>query len=311
MPKPIKKILKRNITKKKINDNNIISCLALPFCQYHKFNIKLPKRYTCNFKNCSCCQLRERESRNILYENNENTKESSREYIYPSLDKTESSNKRYSSVLEKYISKNKKKNKQKEKEKEKEKEKKKKKKKKYVKKKLDDNFNIKIKQNNFNKIDKINNININLKKPKIIKRKNSSSNTKSKSKSKSKNISLYSSQSGNMSNISLNFQKPEETNTKIPKKTFEELDESLNQNLSEDFSLDFPDDININDDSDLNLYKRTVNKKNKESKIHFSVKYYQKLNKSFKIYCDEDNKKKSSPYKSKSREKKFEFMRYN
>ena len=34
--------------------------------------------------------MRERESRNILYENNENTKESSREYIYPSLEKEES-----------------------------------------------------------------------------------------------------------------------------------------------------------------------------------------------------------------------------
>ena len=179
----------------KINDNNIISCLALPFCHYHKFNIKLPKRYTCNFKNCSCCQLRERESRNILYENNENTKESSREYIYPSLE--ESSNRRYSSVLEKFISKNKKKNKEKEKEKEK------KKKKKYIKKKLEDNFNIKTKQNNLNKIDKVNNININLKNQRNIKRQNSSSY--SKSKSKSKNVSLNSSQSGNMSNISLKF----------------------------------------------------------------------------------------------------------
>ena len=298
-----KKNSQKKYNKKKINDNNIISCLALPFCQYHKFNIKLPKRYTCNFKNCSCCQLRERESRNILYENNENTKESSREYIYPSLEKEESSNRRYSSVLEKFISKNKKKNKEKEKEKEK------KKKKKYIKKKLEDNFNIKTKQNNLNKIDKVNNININLKNQRNIKRQNSSSY--SKSKSKSKNVSLNSSQSGNMSNISLKFQKPEETNMKIPKKTYEDSDESLNKSLSEDFSLDFPDDININDDSDLNLYKRTVNKKNKESKIHFSVKYYQKLNKSFKIYCDEDNKKKSSPYKSKSREKKFEFMRYN
>ena len=295
---------KKNSHKKhsinKFNDNNIISCLALPFCQYHKFNIKLPKRYTCNFKNCSCCQLRE--SRNVLYENNENTKESSREYIYPSLEKEESSNRRYSSVLEKFISKNKKKAKEKEKEK--------KKKKKYNKKKPEDNFNIKTKQNNLNKIDKVNNININLKKQNNIKKKNSSS--KSKSKSKSKNISLNSSKSEDISNISLNFQKPEETNMKLPKKNFEELDESLNKSLSEEnFSLDFPDDININDDSDLNLYKRTVNKKNKESKIHFSVKYYQKLNKSFRIYCNEDNKKKSSPFKSKSKEKKCEFLRCN
>ena len=270
---------KHNINK--FNDNNIISCLALPFCQYHKYNIKLPKKYTCNFKNCSCCQLRE--SRNIPYENNENTKESSREHIYPSLEKKESTNKRYNSVLEKFINKIKKNAKKKEK----------KKKKKYVKKKVEDNFNIKTKQNNLNKM---NNINLNLKKAKYEERKTSYS--------KSKNDS---SKSGDLSGMTLNFQKPDETNVKIPKKIFEESDKSSSKN----YSLDFPDDININDESDLDKYKRAVNKKNKESKIHFSVKYYQKLNKSFRIYCDEDNKKKSSPFKAKSKEKKFEFLRYN
>ena len=273
-----KKNRKKKHNIKKFNDNNIISCLALPFCQYHKYNIKLPKKYTCNFKNCSCCQFRE--SRN---ENNENTKESSREHIYPSLEKKESNNKRYNSVLEKFINKIRKNAKKKEK----------KKKKKYIKKKVEDNFNIKAKQNNLNKM---NNINLNLKKAKYEERKSSYS--------KSKNDS---SKSGDLSAMTLNFQKPDETNVKIPKKNFEESDKSS----SKDYSLDFPDDININDESDLDKYKRAVNKKNKESKIHFSVKYYQKLNKSFKIYCDEDIKKKSSPFKAKSKEKKFEFLRYN
>jgi len=264
----------------KYNDNNIISCLALPFCNYHKFNIKLPKRYTCNFKNCTCCQLEENQP---IF--NENTKESSRDYIYPSIDKTISSNKKYNNVLEKFISKNKKKPKEKNK------------KKKYIKKKVDDNFNIKTKKNNLNKI------NINLKKANYEERKNSNS--------QSKKPSMNSSKSEEMSNISLNFQKPDETNVKIPKKNLEELSESSNKSLSKSFSLDVPDDININDENDLKQYKNLVNKKNKESKIHFSVKYYQKLNKSFRIYCDENNKKKSSPFKPKSKEKRFEFLRYN
>ena len=264
----------------KYNDNNIISCLALPFCNYHKFNIKLPKRYTCNFKNCACCQLKENQP---IF--NENTKESSRDYIYPSIDKTISSNKKYNNVLEKFISKNKKKPKEKNK------------KKKYIKKKVDDNFNIKTKKNNLNKI------NINLKKANYEERKNSNS--------QSKKPSMNSSKSEEMSNISLNFQKPDETNVKIPKKNLEELSESSNKSLSKSFSLDVPDDININDENDLKQYKNLVNKKNKESKIHFSVKYYQKLNKSFRIYCDENNKKKSSPFKPKSKEKRFEFLRYN
>ena len=122
---------------------------------------------------------------------------------------------------------------------------------------------------------------------------------------------MNSSKSEEMSNISLNFQKPDETNVKIPKKNLEELSESSNKSLSKSFSLDVPDDININDENDLKQYKNLVNKKNKESKIHFSVKYYQKLNKSFRIYCDENNKKKSSPFKPKSKEKRFEFLRYN
>lgn len=264
----------------KYNDNNIISCLALPFCNYHKFNIKLPKRYTCNFKNCACWQLKENQP---IF--NENTKESSRDYIYPSIDKTISSNKKYNNVLEKFISKNKKKPKEKNK------------KKKYIKKKVDDNFNIKTKKNNLNKI------NINLKKANYEERKNSNS--------QSKKPSMNSSKSEEMSNISLNFQKPDETNVKIPKKNLEELSESSNKSLSKSFSLDVPDDININDENDLKQYKNLVNKKNKESKIHFSVKYYQKLNKSFRIYCDENNKKKSSPFKPKSKEKRFEFLRYN
>ena len=46
------------------------SHIALPFCQYHKYNIKLPKKYTCNFKKCSCCGVPE--YINMPYTPNEN-----------------------------------------------------------------------------------------------------------------------------------------------------------------------------------------------------------------------------------------------
>ena len=263
------KLIRRNY---KYNEN-IISHLALPFCHYHKYNVKLPKKYTCNFKNCSCCKFKD-----SYY--NEYTKETSRDYIYPSIDKTSHSNRRYNNVLEKYMAKYKKINLKKLKTKKS----KSKNKKKYVKKKVEDNFNKKINESNKK-------ININLRKQNIIEEKKNSN-------------SLNQSKSEEISDMSLNFQKPDSTNLKIPKKKLEELNESS----SKDYSLDVPDDINIKDEKDLKNYKNLVDEKNRKSKIHFSVTYYQKLNKSFRVYCN-NNKKRKSPYKVKSKEKKIEFLR--
>lgn len=273
----------RNKTKeKKSNKNNIRAHLALPLCHYHKFNLKLPKKYTCNFKNCSCCRLNENHF--SLY--NENTKETSRDYIYPSIERTIKGRSRYNNVLEKFTSKIKKKNI----ERQERKKSKKKKKKKLIKKIIDDNFNEDANENNNEKII----INLNKENNKNEVKKNSHNNN-----------SLNSSKSAEMSDISFNFQKPDETNLKIPKKNLEESDNSL----SKSFSLDMPEEVNIEDEKDLKNYKNLVDEKKKKSKIHFSVAYYKKLNKSYKVYCGEDNKKKSSPGKSK--EKKIEFLRYD
>ena len=280
------------IPKNKNKNDNIISHIALPFCHYHKFNLKLPKKYTCNFKNCSCCQFKDRQ--NFLFY--ENTKETSRDYIYPSIEKTQTSKKRYNNVLEKYISKYKRRNKKNSEDKSKTK-KKYNNGKKLMKKQVVENFNI---RNNKNLNDKKIN-NINLRKARNFNEdsdKNNNYNSRNNSKSKD---SINSDQ---MSDISFKFRKPDDTNLKIPKKVFVEKDNSL----SDSFSLEIPDEINIKDENYLKEFKDLVSKKNRKSKIHLSVTYYQKLNKSFKVYCDE--KKKASPFKTKSKEKKFEFLRY-
>ena len=256
-------------------DNNLISHLALPSCHYHKFNSKLPKRYTCNFKNCSCCQFKERENYN------ENTKETSRDYIYPSIEKILNTKKRFNSSLEKFMKKSKNKNKE---DKNKENLKKKEKKKK-----VEENFNVKTRENLIKK-----SINICL--------KNSNKNNDNKKKKRtSSNNSLDSDQ---ISDISIKFQKPDETNLKMPKKAHVEKDKSL----SKSFSLEIPEELNIEDENDLKEFKYLMKEKNRKSKIHFSVNYYQKLNKSYKVYYN--NCKHFSPFKAKSKEKHFEFLRY-
>ena len=285
----------------KNQNENIISRLALPFCHYHKFNLKLPKKYTCNFKNCSCCQFKDPQNF-LCYEN---TKETSRDYIYPSIEKTQRSNKRYNNVLEKYISKNKNKNKNKKNSEDKNNKKKKNiKGKKYIKKKVEENSKIRNNDNINNK--KINNIN--LKKANYFKEENNNSNTISDKNngynSRNNSNSKDSINSDKMSNISFEFRKPDETNLKIPKKVYLEKENSL----SDSFSLEVPEEINIKDENYLKQFKDLVSQKNRKSKIHFSVTYYQKLNKSYKVYRNKE--KKNSPFKAKSKEKKFEFLRY-
>ena len=278
--------------KRKINNKNkddkFISHLALPFCHYHKFNLKLPKKYTCNFKNCSCCKFRDRDV--CLY--NENTKETSRDYVYPSIEKTQKSNSRYNSVLEKYMKKYKYKYKDGKKDNKNVKEKK------YIKKKDEDN------SDNQKNSKKKNVLNINLRKAKNYDDEKENSNSSENSDNNDNNNSKESINSDKMSNISFKFQKPDETNLRLPKKTYEKLDDSSSENLS----LEIPEEVNIKDENDLKEFKNLVDERNRKSKIHFSVTYYQKLNKSYKVYSNEN--KKASPFKTKSKEKKFEFLRY-
>ena len=274
---------KNKIKEYKHKDNNIIAHLALPFCHYHKFNLKLPKKYTCNFKNCSCCRFKENQ-----YSLYSETKETSRDYIYPSIERSIKRNSLYNNVLDKFISRIKKKRKEKE-----EKEnRKKKKKKKLIKKNIDDNFNEELNENNNEKM--------------IINLKKGDFKNEEKKNSQNNNNSLNSLKSDEMSNISFNFQKPDETNLKIPKKNFADFDKSLSKSLS----LEMPDEIKIKDEKDLKYFKNLVDENKKKSKIHFSIAYYQKLNKSYKIYCNNNNNKKKYP-PGKSKEKKIEFMRYD
>ena len=72
--------------------------------------------------------------------------------------------------------------------------------------------------------------------------------------------------------MSLNFQKPDSTNLKIPKKKLEELNESS----SKDYSLDVPDDINIKDEKDLKNYKNLVDEKNRKYFVMIILKKMKK-----------------------------------
>jgi len=155
-------------------------------------------------------------------------------------------------------------------------------------------------QNNNKKLTNKNN-----KKNNNDKNNNIDKNNNKKERSNSKDLS----DNDEISDISIKFQKPDETNIRMPKKEYEDIEKSL----SKSFSLEIPEELNIEDESDLREFKDLMKEKNRQSKIHFSVTYYQKLNKSYKVYCNNNknkNNKKSSPFKAKSKEKHFEFLRY-
>ena len=77
----------------------LTSHVALPFCHYHKYNIKLPKQYTCNFKNCSCCGcLRRKKLQNLQDSNRYQNKP---DYIYPVIN-SEKKKTKFRSVLDKF-----------------------------------------------------------------------------------------------------------------------------------------------------------------------------------------------------------------
>ena len=84
------------------------SHIALPFCNYHKYNIKLPKKYTCNFKKCSCCGIPE----NISFIENNPQNISNNKYTINNnngkdLSYKEKKDKKYRSVLDLFRNKNK------------------------------------------------------------------------------------------------------------------------------------------------------------------------------------------------------------
>lgn len=211
------------------NSDNQIAHLVLPFCHYHKYNLGLPKQYTCNFKNCSCCAF-QKKINNSQVEKDSNNYKNKKDFIYPKFDSEKKNNKnKYRSVLDQF---------------------------------------------------KKNNLNINMSNSQIT------------------------GESNDLDDSSYIFMKPNNINLKISKNDYitenesENLDNS-NDNNSQGFNnsksndesskLELPFDLN-NDEKDLKKYKNLVNKSDKKSKIHFSIEYYKRLNKSYKQIYSKDIK---------------------
>lgn len=319
------------IQKNKNKNDNIISHIALPFCHYHKFNLKLPKKYTCNFKNCSCCKFK-----TININNEKNEIYPCYNYPYPS----ERSKKKFNNVLDKFIRKYKnnkmdkknfininihKKPKKLEHIPSNKKLKKLKKKNDILKleenknKNYNDNENKNILINSkkyYNNDDNINNENDDNNKNILLNLKKYNNNEKDKDSKNNNddNSKSFESKSDKMSDIDFNFQKPDNNDLKISQKKYEIKNESEEEkngsnslSVSDEMSLDIPEEMKIDDDNYLFKYIKLVNERKRKSKIHFSVKYYQKLNKSYKIYANDN--KKESPFKDRKKQKNFEFLR--
>ena len=100
--------IKENWNESETHYERKTSHVALPFCNYHKYNIKLPKKYTCNFKKCSCCGIPE----NIPFieNNSQNNINNNNKYIINNNDKDlpnkEKKGKKYRSVLDQFRNKN-------------------------------------------------------------------------------------------------------------------------------------------------------------------------------------------------------------
>ena len=292
------------------------SHIALPFCRYHKYNILLPKQYTCNFKKCSCCAFPEKI--NSFYENNNNYKNNN---ANDKLKNKVKKNIEFKSVLDKFKKKKKKKENQ------------------------DGDFkrNKKVNKNkdldinriiNTNEEDNLKNLlkndNINKKNNlKSINKDDNENNSKylnkndilnksnySKDLNKNNNYNQYkainlnktkisdSSESNDLGDFKCNFQKPNNINIKIAKNDYI----SENGSKNESSRIELPNDFNIDDERDLKKYKNYVNQSEKKTKLHLSVMYYKKLNKSFnQIYSKDINKSKK--IRSESKDKKFELLR--
>ena len=107
---------------------------------------------------------------------------------------------------------------------------------------------------------------------------------------KNKNISSLSEDANQLGSFCLNILKPNDTNIKISKKNY--IDENNifgkenEYSLNESSFLELPFDCN--DDKNLKNYQNLVSKTDKKSKIHFSVMYYKKLNKSYNQVYSKD-----------------------
>jgi hypothetical protein len=232
--------------------------IGFPFCQYHRYNIKLPKKYTCNFKNCCCCGFHDAKAKQTLDNDNNNDYINKKHYVY-----NIKSNKKNRSLLDPFF-----------------------KKKKNKKKKDDSSNKNKIVSNSTDK-----NININ-------------NNTITKT------IISDTSESNQISDFSFHFLKPNNENIKLPKNDFiiENGAKSPDDSCTIDSGLELPSDCNINDGKDLRKYRNLVNNIDQKSRIHLSVLYYKKLNKSYNQVYSRDIKE-NNKLKGVNKDKSIELLR--
>ena len=265
------------------------SHITLPFCYYHKYNIQLPKQYTCNFKNCSCCGCLMKKRYQML--EGYNGYRENQDYIYP-VNKTENKKAKFGSVLDKF---KKKKNRCTLTEESNQ---------------LGD-FGLKpLKPNNTNlKIKKTNYIIENCD-DEIGIRDNEKQNSK---KYYYKNNNKYGSNSKNLNNKNKNDNKNEEENNYSDNNIYSNenyISEKDPENSFNDSNLlELP--YEENDDKNLKRYKYLVNKNDNKSKIHFSVLYYKRLNKSYNQIYSKDFKDNQSNFNIKgiNKNKNIEFLR--
>ena len=243
----------RNKDENGMNNSELFNAkIGLPFCHYHKYNLKLPKKYTCNFKNCSCCAIIKRKKNSYLNNKNNNYNNNNNRTFYVSCEnkksKNKNKNKQYRSVLDHFKNRNQRK-----------------------------------------EVD--------------LKSKN-----KTEFSNNDKSIITETSESNQISDFSLHFLKPNNENMKLARKNFISGNTENSKDNTISSKLELPSECNINDGNDLRKYRNLVNNSNQKPKIHLSVLYYKKLNKSYNQTYAKDIKY-TEKLKGVSKDKTIELLR--
>ena len=244
------------------SNENLESHEALPFCHYHKYNIQLPKQYTCNFKNCSCCGCLMKKNYHNLKDNN--SYKNKPDYIYP-VNKTDNNDFKYRSVLDKF-----RKNK-------------------------NNKCTLTEESNQLGDFGlkplKPNNVNLKIAKKNYIIENSYCENDSNR----------------RVDNIENDYNR-NNINNKYKEGNYISEKESENS-FNESSFLELP--YEGNDDKNLKRYKNLVSKTDKKSKIHFSVLYYKRLNKSYNQIYSKDFKDNQNNFNKKSvnKNKNIEFLR--
>ncbi len=289
----------------------LVSHVTLPFCHYHKYNMQLPKQYICNFKNCSCCGyfMKKKLEENNRYKNK-------RDYIYP-VNKTENKKTKYGSVLDKF----------------------RKNKKRCT---LTEESN-QLGDFGLNTL-KPNNTNLKIKKKNYIIENSDDENDINDSEKQNGKKYYYLNNNKYGSNYNLNDKNKiygEINNNKDEKEKFcekshiyDNIKNGINNRKENDYydkniynnknyisekepedSINEPSLVELpyegNEDINLIRYKYLVKKGENKSKIHFSVLYYKRLNKSYNQIYSKDFKNNQSNFNMKgiNKNKNIEFLR--